>query len=219
MYHVCLIPGLGIDQRIFKQLTLDIRFSQTVINWISPYPNENLAHYAARLVNQVPQTGKLILVGISFGGIMAVELYRLVNPALIIIISSVKNQNELPWYYKPAGFLKLPYWLPLGWGKNLPWLQNFIFGATTKSEKQLLRQIIQELHVPYAKWALTQIASWQNRSLIPGLVHIQGTHDKLFPVKFLSNFIPVVEGEHLMILSRGQEISDLINAELQKLIK
>jgi pimeloyl-ACP methyl ester carboxylesterase len=217
MFHVGLIPGLGVDERIFKHLALDKRFTSTIIRWIPPEPQENLAHYARRLTGQLPATGKLILVGVSFGGIIATEMAKILLPVLTIIISSVKTRQELPWYYRLAGKLRLPYLVPLQWGKNMPWLQAFIFGAKTKEEAQLLRQIIQELDINYVRWALYQISNWPNNTQVPNLFHLHGSHDKLFPVKYIRDFTPINQGEHLMVVSLGEQISQIINAEINKL--
>ena len=217
MLHVVMIPGLGVDERIFQDLAIDKRFSRTVIRWITPQPNENLSSYARRLAEQIPQKNNLILVGISFGGIIAVEMAKFLNPVQTIIISSVKTSHELPWYYRLAGRLRLPFVAPLALGKKTPWLQTYIFGAKTKEEKLLLRQIIQELDIPYVRWALYQISTWPNQTQIPGLLHLHGTHDKLFPIKYIRNSRPVPSGEHLMVLSLGDQVSAIINNELLKL--
>lgn len=217
MFHVGMIPGLGVDERIFEHLAVDDRFTRTVIRWIPPQPQENLAHYALRLTNQLPATGKLILIGVSFGGIIATEMAKILQPVLTIIISSVKTRQELPWYYRLAGKFRLPFLVPLGLGKKMPWLQTFIFGAKTKEEAMLLRQIIQELDMHYVRWALYQISTWPNKTVVPNLFHVHGSHDKLFPVKYIRNFTPINKGEHLMVVSLGEQISTIINAQLEKL--
>jgi pimeloyl-ACP methyl ester carboxylesterase len=217
MYQIYLIPGLGIDERIFINLNLDRRFSQTVIRWITPEPRETLPHYARRLAQQLPDTNNFVLVGLSFGGIMAIELAKFRQPALTIIISSIKTRDELPWYFKASGWLKLPAFLPVHWGKYFVGLQTYFFGAKTAQEAKLLHQIIQEINIPYLRWSLTQITNWTNTELIPGLVHLHGTHDRIFPVKYLRNYTAIANGEHLMILSQGPYLRTLIEAELDKL--
>ncbi|MDB5261938.1 MAG: hypothetical protein JWQ14_1219, partial [Adhaeribacter sp.] len=34
MVHVCMIPGLGVDERIFKRLAIIENFSQNIIRWL-----------------------------------------------------------------------------------------------------------------------------------------------------------------------------------------
>ena len=217
MFHVCMLPGLGVDERIFKHLAVEESFTRNIIRWVQPLPQETLAHYAARLTDQIPKTDKLILIGMSFGGIIAIELAKILNPVLTIIISSVKTSQEIPWYFRLAGRLKLPYLAPLQLGKKMHGFQSFIFGAKTQEEAKLLRQIIRELDIPYVRWALYQISTWPNKTEIPGLIHLHGSHDKLFPVKYIRKFTPITGGEHLMVVSLGEQVSRIINAELRKL--
>ena len=216
-HHLILIPGLGVDERLFSCLTLDPRFPQTVIKWIPPVKNENLAAYAARLASQIPPAGKLIFIGVSFGGIIATELAKLFSPELTVIISSIKSKTELPYYYRLAGALKLPYWLPLNFAKHFHAGQHFFFGPKTPTEKKMLHQIIRETDIGFVKWALTQIARWPNKTVVPNLVHLHGTHDKLLLAAHLRNFIPIKKGTHFMIMSEAALISQIINQELGKL--
>jgi len=216
-WQVCFIPGLGVDERMFAYLTLAPEIKPTIIHWIAPLPNEKLDHYAGRLLPQVPKTDKLILLGVSFGGILVIELAKLLKPALVIIISSIKSRRELPWYYKPAAPLRLAYLLPIQWGKYLYFLQDYIFGVKTNPEKRLLRQLIRDMDMLFVRWALTRIAGWSNITLIPNLIHLHGTHDKLFPIRYLRNFTPVPSGEHLMVVTQGAYISELINQEIYRL--
>ena len=215
--HVCLIPGLGVDERMFAFLPLDPALKQTVIKWITPLPHEKLDHYAARLLPQVPVTESLILIGVSFGGILAVELAKLLKPTLVIIISSIKTCLELPWYYKPASVLRLPYLLPIQWGKYLYPLHDYLFGVTTTTSKKLLRQMIRDIDIAFVRWALTQIAGWQNKTVVPNLLHLHGTHDKLFPIRYVHNSIPISNGGHLMVVTQGTYLSKLINEKINSL--
>ena len=71
---VYFISGLGADYRVFS--LLELSFCEPVfIGWIKPQPNESLPHYAARLLEQIPETSPII-VGISFGGMLVTEMAR-----------------------------------------------------------------------------------------------------------------------------------------------
>ncbi len=203
---------------MFQYLTLDKRFAITNIKWVKPDGKADLPQYAQQLLPQIPKADKLVLIGVSFGGIMAVELAKILNPALVIQISSVKTRFEMPWYYRLAGKLRLPYLLPLHWGKSFRNLQAFIFGANTTEAKKLLNQIISELDVAYVKWALTAIANWANTTPIPNVVQLHGMNDLIFPAKYIKGFTLVEAGTHLMIIIKAKELSFLINKELDKLL-
>ncbi|RZK26188.1 MAG: hypothetical protein EOO63_15015, partial [Hymenobacter sp.] len=65
-----LIPGLGADERVFRGLRLP--GPAVVLPWLVPQsPTEPLRHYAARLAEAVPLHQPCWLVGVSFGGLLA----------------------------------------------------------------------------------------------------------------------------------------------------
>ncbi|PSR56780.1 alpha/beta hydrolase [Adhaeribacter arboris] len=212
------IPGLGADARMFQLLQLDAsRFEVVVLKWLLSHKNESLVSYAQRMANQILINNQpVLLVGVSFGGMVAVEISKILPSAQIILISSIKTSAELPGYLRFFGKIGIHKYLPLQWAKKLPWLYNWVFGANTLLEKKLLHQIIQATDIPYAKWALTAIVNWQSRDHIPNLIHLHGNQDKLFPVSYLDK--PVVyEGGHLIILSQADKLSLLINQEANRI--
>src|SRR6478609_5267876 len=102
---VYIVSGLGADERVFQYLDLsgyDIKH----IQWIIPVKNESLQEYARRLSAQIKHE-KPILIGMSFGAIMAVEIGKFIKTEKIILLSSVKTKNELPAYLKLIGKLRL----------------------------------------------------------------------------------------------------------------
>lgn len=218
MYHICLVPGLGVDERIFQNLRISSEYPQTVLQWIKPEPNEKLPSYAARLRTQIPAHQQLIFIGVSFGGIIAIELAKLLPSSLTIIVSSIKTCREMPWFYKLAGRISLPYLVPVQWGKYMHHLQDYIFGPQSPAEARLLHQIIAETDLVFVRWALNQTANWPNQTLVNNLVHLHGTNDKIFPIKYLRKFIPIANGEHLMVVSQAELMSKLINTEISKLL-
>lgn len=90
-----LIGGLGADERVFRYL--DIKNETQVIKWINPKSKEELKHYANRLLEQINQNEDFGLLGVSFGGIVAIELAKLAHPQKLILISSVET---IPNYQK-----------------------------------------------------------------------------------------------------------------------
>jgi hypothetical protein len=94
MKHIYLISGLGADERVFKHLDLS-GYKATYIQWLKPEKHESITSYAERLCGQITTT-KPILIGLSFGGIMAVEIAKCIDTEKIILISSIKTRKEIP---------------------------------------------------------------------------------------------------------------------------
>jgi pimeloyl-ACP methyl ester carboxylesterase len=71
---VYFISGLCADKRAFSFLNLS--FCEPVfINWIQPLKNESLSAYALRLKEQIRDDNPII-VGVSFGGMLATEMAK-----------------------------------------------------------------------------------------------------------------------------------------------
>ncbi|QNF33446.1 alpha/beta hydrolase [Adhaeribacter swui] len=213
-----LIPGLGADARMFQLLQLDVsRYNVVILDWLTPFKQESLVSYAQRMANQILVSNQpILLVGVSFGGMIAVEISKILKPARTILISSIKTSNELPGYLRFLGQLGLHPYLPLHWVKKLPGLYNWIFGAKTPLEKKILHQIIQSTDLSFVKWAFTAIVNWQNQEQPANLIHVHGNQDKIFPLSYIKN--PVVyAGEHLIILGKADELSSFITREANRI--
>lgn len=211
MPKIYLIPGLGADARMFQLLTLDPhRFEVIVLNWITPHRQESLPEYARRLAAQIAASAEpFILVGVSLGGMVAVEIAQLRPAAKLILISSIKTAAELPGYLRFLGKLGWHWYLPLGWAKIWRGPFAWVFGAKTATEKKLLNEIIQNTDIPFTRWAFTAIVNWQNQTLVPNLVHLHGNQDKIFPLGYIRQ-PTVYPGGHLIIFSAAAELSTYI---------
>src|SRR4051812_33863675 len=74
-----LIPGLGVDGRLFLPQQ-SLPFEIITATMPDPMEFESIGHYAYRLTQQIPQRENLWLGGMSFGGMLALEAARYVNP-------------------------------------------------------------------------------------------------------------------------------------------
>ncbi len=210
MKHIYLISGLGADERVFSYL----QFNNYIIHhikWITPANDESLFDYATRISSQI-QYKKPIIIGVSFGGIIAVELSNIIPYDKIIILSSAKNSAELPYYYKLAGVLKLYKLIPQS---TLNWyncILSYLFGIETPEEKVLLKAIIEDTNVVFAKWAIYRILTWNFLNCnASNLYHIHGSLDRLIPLRNIKNCIEVKNGSHFMIVNKSKHINIIIN--------
>ena len=106
-----LIPGLGADERVFQFLRL--RGEVHILRWLAPQNSaETLPHYAARLAAAVPPEQACWLVGVSFGGVLAMEVAQLRPLARVVLISSFVGPSELPWLGKLARITGLYHVVP-----------------------------------------------------------------------------------------------------------
>ncbi len=97
---VYLIPGQGSDYRIFNNLDIDSTFKVKHIHYTLPDKGMSLPQFAHALATQIDTSEEFILIGVSLGGMLATEMSTFLHPKKVILISSAKSRNELPFRYK-----------------------------------------------------------------------------------------------------------------------
>nr|WP_276904132.1 alpha/beta hydrolase [Pedobacter kyonggii] len=206
------ISGLGADKRIFSKLKLTENINIIHIDWIIPNKNESLASYANRLSKVVDLSQPFALVGVSFGGMIAVEIAKILKPATTIIISSTMLSAHLPALYRFAGKLGLLKFIPAQFLKSSNKLtQNYYFGTRSSSEKTLLSKIIKDTDPYFLKWAIGSILSWENKIKPKNTYHIHGTNDKILYSKIAQPDFVIENGTHFMVYQNAEEISGIID--------
>jgi pimeloyl-ACP methyl ester carboxylesterase len=211
MNQLHCISGLGADERIFSKLKIP-EAVLTPLRWITPQKEERIEDYARRMTGQV-QIQQPILLGVSFGGMMALEMAKLCPGAKVILISSVKSRKELPGWMKLAGRLGLNKLLP----RNPPrWsrLESDFLGTETEEEVQLVQEFMKTADPVYLRWALGQVINWRNEWQPSSAYHIHGSNDRTFPLKNIKATHVVPGAGHFMIMNRAKEVSEIIRSIL-----
>ena len=147
-----LIPGLGANELAFQFLRLHGEVN--VLRWLPPLSfSESLEHYAARLAAAVPVEQVCWLVGISFGGILALEAVQLRPLARVVLISSFSGPRELPWPGRSVRSTGLYYLLPPQLLPRLPRVAKWFFSVKNGREYELLCQIRHDIDSNFTRWA------------------------------------------------------------------
>ncbi len=212
MKNIYLFSGLGADERVFHLLDLS-DYSITFIKWIAPQDKETIENYAKRLLDQITTT-KPTLVGLSFGGLIAVEVAKQIETDKVILIASAKTKMEIPFYYRFAGLLGLHKLLPTQLLKSSNFITNWLFGATSTFDKQLLKQILIDSDPIFLKWAIDQIVHWTNQARINNIFHIHGTNDKILPLSFVKCNAKIKHGGHLITLNKADDLNHILRQQL-----
>jgi pimeloyl-ACP methyl ester carboxylesterase len=210
--NIYVLSGLGADKRVFKNLIFP-KYEVIYLHWLTPINNETIEEYALRISKYI-ESSNPILVGLSFGGMMAIEVAKLVNVRKLILISTAKTKYELPFYYRLIGFLKLNRIVPNSWLKKHNFLLNWVFGVKSNPEKSMLAQILHETEAIYFSWAIDKIANWKNVNPPVNYSHIHGTDDKILPSFFIRNAQLIKGGGHLMVLNKSDEMNQFLKKEL-----
>jgi len=206
--HIYIFSGLGADERVFQKLDFT-GLAFTFIHWTIPQENETIEDYATRILSQI-KTTKPILIGLSFGGIMAVEVAKQIDTQKVILIASAKTKTEIPFYYRLAGQLKIHRLLPTKLLTKSNFISNWFFGVNSIFDKELLKTILKETNTTFLTWAIDKVVGWTNQTELKNLKHIHGTADRILPIRFVRCDFKINYGGHFMTLNKAQELTKLI---------
>ncbi len=207
MSIIYIFSGLGVDKRVFDYINF-FDLNVVFIDWIDPLKKETFESYAQRISKDFEKDS--ILIGLSFGGMLAVEVSKIIPIKKVILLASAKNKNELPKWFLITGKLKLNRIIPSSLLKSTNFITNWLFGAKTSAEKLLLKNIIKDTDSNFLKWAINQIVNWKNTVVPQNCIHIHGTNDHILPAKYLKVDYSIKNGGHFMTVNKANEIEKII---------
>jgi pimeloyl-ACP methyl ester carboxylesterase len=206
--NLYIFSGLGADQRVFQNMDFS-EYNAIFIDWIKPNHSENMADYAKRLSSKIEHE-KPILIGLSFGGMIATEMAKIIETEKVMLIASAKTKHEIPFYFRLAGKLRLHKLIPTKLLKLSNCFVYWLFGTQNKSDQLMLTQILKDTDETFLRWAIDKIVTWQNITINPKTIHIHGTSDKILPIHFIDCQIKVQNGGHLMTLNKAAELNQIL---------
>lgn len=212
---VYFISGLGADSRAFSKLVFPSGFKLVHLDWIPAQEGQSLSNYAGRLASGIDKSTPFYLIGLSFGGMLATEIAKQLNPIHTFLISSTPTYAELPWYYRAAGKLRLQKLIPVSLLKRGNKVGLKFLGAKTNDERALLTQLIIDSDPYFMKWALTCILEWRNTERPKNLTHIHGTSDNILPIRSTAKPDEIIKGGgHFMVYANAQEIMQVVLSKI-----
>lgn len=206
---IYFVSGLGADERVFRLLKFE-GYQPVHLRWVDPERGETMEHYAQRLATQITSSDP-VLVGLSFGGMVAVEIAKQIPVERVILISSAKTAAEIPPYFKLFRWFPIHRIFPfktLLWAGY--WIAYWFFSLETIDERKLLKAILWDTDAHFLKWALHRVVTWRNETVPEHLYHIHGTSDRIFPISYVEADYVLEPGGHFMIINKAGQISTLI---------
>jgi pimeloyl-ACP methyl ester carboxylesterase len=200
--HVYFMPGMAANSSIFQNISLPPEVFEThLLDWFLPERDMTLAQYALAMCKRITHRD-IVLIGVSFGGILVQEMAKHIKVKKLIVISSVKTTSELPKRMIFAKYTKIHKLLPTRLVNNVELMTKYAFGERVQKRLKLYEQYLSIRDVYYLDWAIEQMVSWQQDTCLPNLVHIHGERDAVFPIRYIKDCLSVKNGTHTMIIHR-----------------
>lgn len=200
---VYFVPGLAAGPMIFEYIKLpEDRFETHILEWLIPEKNESLKDYTKRMAEGIMHEDP-VLIGVSFGGLIVQEMGAFVKARRIIIISSAKSNKEFPRRMWLARKTKLYKVFPTRMMQNVDKIRKIVPGKNLITRRlDLYEKFLSVRDKKYLDWAFEKVIEWDRSEPDPSVIHIHGTADGVFPVRYIKNYIPVKGGTHIMIINR-----------------
>jgi pimeloyl-ACP methyl ester carboxylesterase len=212
MKRIYCISGLGADQRVFQKLQIP-GAALVPVSWPAFDKHDDMSCYAQKIIAQIPDERPTI-IGVSFGGMLSVEIAKQIPISKAFIVSSAKTIAELPQVGSFIQFMLRNNLIPVGLFKNFHKQMYERFGVRNEEEKELLVSIMNDTDNAFVKWAFKALLNWRNTEVPAGIIHIHGTADRLIPPDHIQPDYWIAGGTHFMVYDRAEEISRIIVSQL-----
>ena len=199
---VYFVPGLAAGKEIFEYISLPNHlYDIHILEWITPHPNESIKHYAKRMTDLIVEPN-VILIGVSFGGVVAQEMSCFLKLKKLIIISSVKSANEIPFKLKILKRIPVYRLIPRRFLESTKTIVRYGLGVKSTNKLNLYQKYLSINDTQYLKWAIKQMVGWERENEIDNVIHIHGDKDPIFPIRRIKNCIVVPGGTHIMLITK-----------------
>lgn len=207
-------PGLGADKTLapYHQIPeLEIEW----VNWPS-HIRTNWENFLQDLLRENDIQPGSLFIGISFGGLVATRLAKLIPPSGIILVGSLVDAKAVLPIFR---ILKRVLPCIPGFAFNLGWVPSrfisYFFGIRRKAHLTHFKRMAGG-YSPQQTKALIQLAlsasPMENR--VP-IYAIHGEKDRILPYKKAQSGYLVRQGGHLLSMTHADEVNDAISGWLK----
>ena len=215
--HIYFVPGMAAGKEIFSNISFpEDSYIVHIIEWIIPDKKESIASYAQKMSLYVKESDS-VLIGVSFGGVIAQEMSLFLNLKKLIIISSIKSKYELPKRLQFVKKTKAYKLMPTRIIHSESDLSKYAIGPKTKKKLSLYQKYFSVRDKQYLDWAIQKMISWNREKQVDNVIHIHGDNDHVFPIKNIKDCIVIPNGTHIMIINKyrwlNKNLPNLIEGE------
>ncbi|MGK0323228.1 MAG: esterase/lipase [Psychroserpens sp.] len=208
------MPGMAASPIIFENIKLpEKQFEIHWLEWMMPNKKETLESYAKRMILNIKHDN-IVLLGVSFGGILVQEMSKHISLKKLFVVSSVKSMHELPKRMKVMKYTKAYKILPTQLLSNIDTLAKYAFGETIIKRIELYKKYLSVSNKQYLDWSIENVIEWDQEEPNKHAIYIHGDKDAVFPHSCTGNCIALKGGTHIMIINKYK----WFNENLPKLI-
>lgn len=213
--HYYLIPGMGADHRLFQHFRLE-HGEVHYLNWKHHRDSRNLADYA-RIMAEDITTERNVIIGSSMGGMVTVELAKIVRPEAAILVSAPTGRHEFPPVLKAVNAMRIHRALKPAQIGKITSLADLFMGFKNAEQRALFYDMLKGNGNDFLHFSIRAVLEWNNTEMpdIP-FVQIIGSEDRLFTKKRSPQAIIVEGSGHFTAFEKATEVSEIINTYVRE---
>jgi pimeloyl-ACP methyl ester carboxylesterase len=204
-----LIPGMGADKRLFQHFHLP-KGRVHHLDWIHHGNSTSLAEYASLMAERIT-TERNIIIGSSMGGMVTVEITKIIKPLGAVLVSAPSGRHEFPQSLKNLSALKLHRALGANQVMRVSRLCDLFMGFKSKEQRAMFYDMLDNNGAEFLHFSVGAVLEWSNTTPPPvPFIQILGSKDKLFNQRKIQNAIMLEGSGHFTAFERGAEVSRII---------
>lgn len=216
--RIFLITGFALDKRAFDLMRLP-RDRYVPVDLIPVIKGESLRAYALRLAGQIGLRAGDIIVGVSLGGMLALEMAEAVEVRGVIIIASATHPRFIRRRF--AVWAPLAPWVPEALIRRIFALIPAILAMQRMLNPEgqaLLADIMGKFPPSLLKALPMMILRWPGRSPPAAFRQIHSTGDWLIRPNGDPSTLTLLPGKnHLITVSHPEEVRRLVEEAVEAL--
>jgi hypothetical protein len=152
-------------------------------------------------------------LGVSFGGMLCVELSQIIIPQKVFLISTSKHRKELPWFIRLLKYIAIHKLISEKHHRKMAYHGRWIIGFGGAYIPEFLG-MVNSMNENYFKYCINIIVTWNGKETPKKSIHIHGDADRLLLYKNVESDYTISKGGHAMIVFQAEEINEIIEKEL-----
>lgn len=204
-----IVSGLGADYKVLERLTFNPGIETVFLDWLIPAKNESFNDYVKRMAVRIDDSEPFYLLGYSFGGIIVQEINKLKPAEKVVILGSIKSDQEKSRLMKLGRYSRVPRFLPAGFYSEKSTIAYAFVRRLFDPKNPRLLEYFQVKHPYYLKWSIEKIVDWKF-SGSDNVIQILGDRDMVFPIKNSKPDYVIKGGSHLFPATKHREVSSIL---------
>ncbi len=214
---VYFLNGLGVDSRVFREIDLP-EHELVFLEWIPLSNGETMRSYAQKFLAYYEIEQDSVLVGLSFGGMLAHEIATLQCHKGIVLISSSLGKQDFPWYLKLFLSTRLFFLLPDKTILRSNAFSRWLFGVHAQEDIVLLNDLFGSMDPQQVRRMIQCIQTWRPESVATQTYRIHGTQDHLLKIPENVEY-PIAEAGHFAVFTHATVVSASLKSCLNEINK